>query len=132
MTSMKTRTSALRLLLLGVFALTMVACSGGGGAAASVTPPPDAAASIEANNLKFSTAELAVPAGAPFKLFFKNLEGAPHNVAIYGDSTASEKIFVGETITNAAITYDVPAIPAGEYFFRCDVHTDMNGTVQAS
>ena len=83
MTLTKTRTSALRLLLLGVAALTMLACSGGGGAAASVTPPPDAAASIEANNLKFSTAELAVPAGAPFKLFFKNLEGAPHNVAIY-------------------------------------------------
>jgi plastocyanin len=131
-TSMKTLTSALRLLMLGVFALTMVACSSGGGAAASVTPPPDAAASIEANNLKFSTAELAVPAGAPFKLFFKNLEGAPHNVAIYGDSTASEKIFVGETITNAAVTYDVPAIPAGEYFFRCDVHPDMNGTLRAS
>ena len=132
MTPMKTRTSALMLLLLGISALTMVACSGGGGAAASVTPPPDAAASIEANNLTFSTAELAVPAGAAFKLFFKNLEGAPHNVAIYGDSTASAKIFVGETITNAAITYDVPAIPAGEYFFRCDVHTDMNGTLRAS
>src|SRR6187397_842997 len=122
---MKTLTSAVLLILL------MAGCSGGGGAAASVTPPPDAAASIEANNLKFSTAELAVPAGAAFKLFFKNLEGAPHNVAIYGDSTASAKIFVGETITNAAITYDVPAISAGEYFFRCDVHTDMHGTLRA-
>ena len=110
----------------------MVACSGGGGAVPSITPPPDAAASIEANNLKFSSADLAVPAGAPFKLFFKNLEDAPHNVAIYGDSSASQKIFVGETITKAAITYDVPAMPAGEYFFRCDVHTDMNGTVSAS
>ena len=128
---MKTRTSALLLLLLGVGALTMVACSGGGGAAASVTPPPDAAVSIDANNLKFSTAELAVPADARFKLFFRNLESAPHNVAIYKDSSASEKIFVGETITNAAITYDVPAIPVGEYFFRCDVHPDMTGTVQA-
>jgi plastocyanin len=130
-TSTKTRTP-LFLLLLVVGALTLVGCSGGGGAAASVTPPADAAASIEANNLKFSTAELAVPAGAAFKLFFKNLEGAPHNVAIYGDSSASQKIFVGETITNAAITYDVPAISAGEYFFRCDVHPDMNGTLRAS
>ena len=129
---MKTFNSALILLLLGVGTLAMAACSGGVGAAASVTPPADAAASIEANNLKFDTAELAVPAGAPFKLFFKNLESAPHNVAIYGDSSAREKSFVGETITNAAVTYDVPALPAGEYFFRCDVHPDMNGTLRTN
>ena len=112
--------------------LTMVACSGGGGAAASVTPPPDAAASIDANNLKFSTAELAVPAGAPFKLFFRNLEGAPHNVAIYGQFVWEPEVFVGETITTRRITYDVPAIPPpGEYYFRCDVHPDMNGALSA-
>jgi plastocyanin len=117
--------------LLGAIALVVAACSGSGGAAASVTPPPDAAASIDASNLKFSAAELAVPAGAPFKLFFRNLDGAPHNVAIYRDSSASETLFTGETITNAATTYEVPALPAGEYYFRCDVHTDMNGTVRA-
>ena len=117
--------------LLGAIALVVAACSGSGGAAASVTPPPDAAASIDASNLKFSAAELAVPAGAPFKLFFRNLDGAPHNVAIYRDSSASETLFTGETITNAAATYEIPALPAGEYYFRCDVHTDMNGTVRA-
>jgi plastocyanin len=121
----------LSLCFLGAFALALTACSGGGGAAASLTAPPDAAASIDANNLKFSTSELAVPAGAPFKLFFRNLEGVPHNVAIYRDSSASEKLFTGETITNVAVTYDVPAMTAGEYFFRCDVHPDMNGTVRA-
>ena len=123
-------TSLLLLGLLAVGALTLTGCSTGG-AAASATPPQDAAASIDANGLKFSTAELAVPADAPFKLFFRNLEGLPHNVAIYRDASASEKVFVGETITNAATTYEVPAIPAGEYFFRCDVHTDMTGTVRA-
>jgi plastocyanin len=123
------RRLAVLLCLLGVGAFTVIACSAGG-AAASVTPPPDAALSIDANNLKFSTADLAVPANAPFKLFFRNLEGVPHNVAIYRDASASEKVFVGETVTNAAVTYDVPAIPAGEYFFRCDVHPDMKGTVK--
>jgi hypothetical protein len=55
--------------------------------------------------------------------------GAPHNVAIYRDSSAAQKIFVGETITDTAITYEVPALEAGEYFFRCDVHPEMTGTV---
>jgi plastocyanin len=127
----KTRTSVLLLSLLVVGALTVTACSGGGGAAALITPPPDAAASIDANNLKFSATELAVPAGSPFKLFFRDLGGVPHNVAIYRDSSASDKLFTGETITNAAAVYEVPAIPAGEYFFRCDVHPDMNGKVRA-
>jgi plastocyanin len=126
----RTRFSILLACLLVAGAFTMAACSGGGGAAASVSAPPGVAASIDANSLKFSAAELAVPADAPFKLFFRNLEGVPHNVAIYRDSSAGEKIFVGETITNAAATYDVPAIPAGQYFFRCDVHPDMNGTVR--
>lgn len=128
--ALKTLSLVVLLAVLGIGALTLTACSAGG-AAASVTAPPDAAASIDANNLTFSSATLAVPAGVPFKLFFRNLEGAPHNVAIYQDSSASQKIFVGETVTNAAATYDVPAIPAGQYFFRCDVHPDMKGTVQA-
>lgn len=116
------------LVLVGVS--TVTACSAGG-AAASLTPPPEVEASIDANNLAFSTAELAVPADTPFEMFFRNLEGVPHNVAVYRDSSAADKIFVGETITNAAVTYEVPALAPGEYFFRCDVHPDMTGTMTA-
>jgi plastocyanin len=116
-------------LLIGVVAV-LAACSGGG-AAASVSPPPGVDASIDAKDIKFSASTLNVPAGKPFHLFFRNLEGAPHNVAIYRDSSAGQPIFVGETITNTATTYNVPVIPAGTYFFRCDVHPQMNGSVVA-
>ena len=124
----------LRFMLAGVLlfaAVAVLAACSGGGAAASVTSPPGASASIDAKDVKFSSAQLTVPAGKPFQLFFRNLEGIPHNVAIYRNSSASEKIFVGATITNAAVTYDVPAIAAGSYYFRCDVHPQMARTLVA-
>jgi plastocyanin len=109
--------------------LTVTSACSGGGAAASASTPPGVAASIDAKDTKFSTAEFELPAGEASRLFFRNLDGAPHNVAIYRDSSAAQKIFVGETITDTAITYEVPALEAGEYFFRCDVHPEMTGTV---
>jgi hypothetical protein len=41
-----------------------------------------------------------------------------------------EWTFAGDLVTGpATATYDVPAIPAGTYFFHCDVHpTQMFGT----
>lgn len=51
------------------------------------------------------------------------------NFAIYTDPSAAGKLFVGELITNAASTYEIPALTAGQYFFRCDAHPDMTGTV---
>jgi plastocyanin len=50
-------------------------------------------------------------------------------VAIYTDASLSEEVFVGEVITEGSILYAVPALEAGEYFFRCDVHPEMTGTL---
>jgi plastocyanin len=52
----------------------------------------------------------------------------PHNVAIYTDASRSEAIFVGDTISDTQIVYEIPALDAGEYYFVCDLHPDMNGT----
>jgi plastocyanin len=30
------------------------------------------------------------------------------------------------------VMYDVPALDPGTYFFRCDVHPQMNGTLEAA
>src|SRR5436190_10437241 len=106
-----------------------VAACGGGGAAASLTPPPDATTTIVAQNTQFTPNAISLPGGQPTKIFFKNLDGQPHNVAFYTDSGAGTKLFVGETITNAATVYPVPALQPGHYFFRCDVHPSMTGTV---
>jgi len=122
--------TARTLLAFLALATILVTCSGGG-AAASATPPPDADVTVTARNTAFDATSLTVKAGQPLKLFFRNLDSAPHNVAIYTDSSASQKVFVGETITDSAKTYDLPSIAAGEYFFRCDIHPAMTGRIVA-
>jgi plastocyanin len=110
-------------------ALVALAACSGGGAAASVTPPPDADASLVAQSTKFDQQTLTVPAGRATRLFFKNLDSQPHNVAIFTDASKSTKAFTGETITDAAIVYDIPPLQPGTYPFHCDVHPDMTGTI---
>jgi plastocyanin len=95
--------------------------------------PASADVTIAAEALAFSTATLTVPADSDFTMAFDNREAVPHNVSIYEDDSATEALFTGETITGPrTVTYDVPALQAGEYFFRCDVHpAQMTGTVEA-
>jgi plastocyanin len=121
--------NTIRTVLAGAALIAALAACSGGGAAASVSPPPGVDLTITAKDSKFDQASVAAPAGAGFQLFFRNLDGLPHNVAIFADASASESLFVGETITNAALLYEVPALQPGEYFFRCDLHPDMKGTV---
>ena len=118
-----------RSILVGAALAAVLAACSGGGSATSATAPPDADLTVEARDMAFDATEITVAAGEPFELFFRNLDGAPHNVAIYTDASASEPIYVGETITDDAVLYEIPAIEAGEYFFRCDLHPDMVGTL---
>jgi plastocyanin len=109
-----------------VLAATAAAC---GGAAANVTPPPSADASVTAQSGSFSPGEIDLPTDQPVEIFFRNLDPADHNVAIYRDASAADKLFEGDAINNASTTYEVPPLPAGRYVFRCDVHPNMTGTV---
>jgi plastocyanin len=94
---------------------------GGGGPTATVT----------AQNIAFDTDTIELPADTASTIAFDNKDpGVQHNISIYTDDTATESLFKGELVTGAAqATYEVPPLPAGEYYFRCDVHPNMNGTV---
>jgi plastocyanin len=115
----------------------LAACSGAsaGSPAASPAasaPPAGDAVVVTAKDLKFGQTNLTVPADEAFDLVLDNQESAPHNVAIYTDSSASTKISVGEIFSGPAQkTQTVPALAAGSYFFRCDVHPDMQGSIVA-
>jgi plastocyanin len=114
-------------------ALLLTACSNGSSAeTARPSVDPDAL-TISAKDLQFSTSRLAAPADEPFQIAFDNQEGAPHNVAIYRDASASDPVFVPEPFSGpAAMTYDVPALAGGTYFFRCDLHPQMSGELTVS
>ncbi len=112
--------------------LALAACSAGSSGRA-VQPSVDPnALTIAAKDLAFSTSTLSAPANEPFQIVFDNQESAPHNVAIYRDSSATEKVFGSDPFGGPAVViYEVPALAPGSYFFRCDVHPDMSGQLIA-
>jgi plastocyanin len=97
----------------------------GGGAPGGAEP-----ATVVAQGIAFDTDTISLPADQPSTLTFDNRDSVPHNIAIYTDSSLSEALFQGEIVTGpATLQYEVPPLPAGEYYFHCDVHPNMNGTV---
>lgn len=125
---MKRLASGLGLLFL---VLVLGACSGANTAPSGVLAWADPnAVHISARDLKFSTSELTAPAGKPFSIAFDNQESAPHNVAIYRDSGATMKVFAEDPFGGPkTVSYQVGGLAAGTYFFRCDLHTEMKGSL---
>ena len=108
---------------------------GFGGTEAACSVSPGSSVRVCAfDDQSFSSDRLTAPAGEAFVLTFDNEDdGVPHNVAIYTDESAAEGLFVGDVVDGPrTVTYDVPALDPGTYYFRCDVHPQMNGTVEAS
>ena len=108
---------------------------GFGGTEAGCSVSPGASVSVCASDdQSFSSDRLTAPAGEAFGLVFDNEDdGVPHNVAIYTDDSATESLFVGDLVVGPkTVTYDVPALDPGSYYFRCDVHPQMSGTLEAA
>lgn len=85
---------------------------------------------VSAANVAFSTDTLELEAKTESAIPFKNDDSAEHNIAIYEDDSAAEELFKGDVIPGGQeTTYQVPPLPKGEYYFQCDVHPGMNGTV---
>lgn len=115
----------------GALALGLAACSSASAEQPAPSGPvPDSSADVvvAARDIRFDTSELSAPAGTAFTLELDNHDAAPHNVAILGAD--GKTVFSGEIFGgDASRTYDVPALTAGTYEFRCDVHPEMTGTL---
>jgi len=99
---------------------------GGGGGGGTATP-----SAVAAQGIAFSTDRIALPADAPSTIHFENKDaGVSHDIAIYTDSSLGTNLFRGKIITGpASIDYSIPALKPGTYYFHCDVHPTMHGSV---
>jgi plastocyanin len=104
------------------------AASGGtGGTGLTVKAPVGAATA------GFDPTTLETTSGAAFTLTFDNEDNqAPHNVAIF-DPNGTKVALGGDTAFFTGPgdrTYQVPALTAGTYAYKCEVHpTTMMGTL---
>jgi plastocyanin len=103
--------------------------SGGASAAPSGGAAGGAPVEISAMNIAFEQTSATAPADAAFTIHFNNKEAVPHNVDVKDASGASK--FKGDVVTGPKeVDYQVPALPAGDYTFVCDVHPNMTGTLK--
>jgi plastocyanin len=118
-----------------LLALTAASCGSGTSEAdlkaMATCAPGGTSLRIEAQNLHFDRDCLAAPAGQSFTLTLDNQEnGIPHNVSVYENGQSGSTVFKGEVVTGVQSTvYRVQGLPAGTYYFQCDVHPDMNGAL---
>ncbi len=111
-------------------ALALAACSAGPAAPAESF---DASApQLTAHDATFDKTQLAVPANKGFELVLFNRDPISHNVSIYSDAGHSQPVFKGSLAGNGTSVYHVQALAPGTYYFECDVHPAMRGTIVVS
>ncbi|MGA9160658.1 MAG: cupredoxin domain-containing protein [Actinomycetota bacterium] len=100
---------------------------GGGGGASTTT--------VTASGVAFDTSTIDLPAGEASTIHFVNQDsGVQHNIAIFPSADdLANPLFRGDLLTGPGETdYAIDPLQAGEYYFHCDVHPTMNGTVNVS
>ena len=89
--------------------------------------------SITARNVAFNRSEFELNAEQPAVVSFDNAEPQPHNVAIYTNEDFATPVWQGDVIVGPEkIEYRFTAPKKGTYYFRCDIHPNMKGTVHVA
>ena len=100
--------------------------AGSPGMALQVTTPA-------AQPLVFEPNELSAPAATEVTVEYVNESNLPHNVHFFaGEDASAPSLAATETVTGpgatTSATFTTPDEPGG-YFFHCDVHPQMVGTL---
>jgi plastocyanin len=114
-----------------VLALVAVLVAACGGAPSPSPTIPAGAIVVHAKDRAFDTKALQVHAGIEFPLVFVNEDGDLHNIAIRTQSgSGGDLLFRFDAVSTKTVVLTV-SIPKGNWFFLCEVHPDMWGTVFA-
>ncbi len=92
------------------------------------------AVEVVAEDILFDLKEIDLPLGAAEVILKNEDKGIPHNISFYGGADATApSFFKGDIIAGPAeLTYHFTTPAAGEYFFQCDVHPNMNGKAKVA
>lgn len=88
---------------------------------------------IAASGLAFDKDELTATAGEPITVTFDNQDdGVPHTFSLYRDDAHTDLVAKTDRITGPdTVDLAVPALDAGDYYYRCDIHTtQMQGELK--
>jgi plastocyanin len=102
---------------------------GGGGPGAGGLGGP---VTLDAKNISFVQKTLTAASGGPITVHFDNMDaGTPHNFVVFnGTAATAPVIFRGDIVTGPGTKdYTFTAPPPGTYFFHCDVHPQMTGSL---
>jgi len=122
-----------------IVGVTLAACSGGtdpsepdGGGTGGTATVVDGAAEISADDLEFNVSTIEATAGEAFTITLVNNDSAPHNISIYTEE-GGQALELGPTGEGGqTVVTEVDALEPGTYYFVCDIHTEMNGTLVVS
>ncbi len=118
------------LVRLGLVVLLVVA--GCGGAATPAPSYPAGAVVLTAKNLQFDTQEIRVKAGTDATIVFVNRDSDVHNLAIRTErGFDGDLVFRNDPVGSSTIVLDIGVLQPGTYYFLCEVHPSMTGTVFA-
>ena len=122
-----------------ILGLVLAACSGGdepsepaasgGGSGGGTATVEDGTVEISAADLEFNVTTIEATAGEAFTITLVNDDSAPHNISIYTEE-GGETLALGPTAeAGQTVETEVGALEPGTYFFKCDIHPEMNGTL---
>jgi cytochrome c oxidase subunit 2 len=94
--------------------------------------PSGSKISLAAKTISWDKTCVGVAVGAPFQITIDNQdEGIAHNFAIYDTPKLKHRLYLSADVTGPETkTFTGPALPAGKYYFQCDIHGPaMAGTL---
>ncbi len=94
--------------------------------------PTGSSITLTAQHITWDKSCIAAVAGQPIRITIINTDaGIAHNFAIWVSSALKKRLYQTGNFTGPATkTFTAPALPAGKYYFQCDVHGPaMSGTL---